>query len=92
MARDLIRHEVLTAAHTMVVISALFEALTEFEPLFAGFEVGGEDKLRLAGCFTPPYRGLAAFAEPALPQVVSGLAIPWPSPATSSARIRSHRP
>lgn len=38
------RHEVLVAAHTIVAVSALFEALIEYEPLLDGFEITSEDK------------------------------------------------
>jgi hypothetical protein len=40
------RHEVLSAAHTVVAISAFFEALTELEPEFATFNLTRAEKLQ----------------------------------------------
>jgi hypothetical protein len=80
------RHEVLVAAHTVVAIAALFEALAEYQPLFERFDLQRADKLRFAGGLGDrEAAAVPARTSPAGAFLATG--IPWPSPAASSFAI-----
>lgn len=74
------RHEVLVAAHTIVAVSAFFEALSAYQPLIDKFDIADEDKRVLADIEI-------GFAVTRL--LLGNLIIPCPSPVRSFAKTRA---
>lgn len=79
------RHEVLVAAHTIVAVSALFEALIEYEPLLDGFEITSEDKRVLFDAANSRFEP----SGDSIPFHLANSAMPCPSPVRSFAVTRA---